>query len=328
MSDISAADRPIYPRHQVAKMRRYLLSRLLLLVPVVFGVLTVVFLVIHLTPGDPVEIMLGEAALAADKAKLRAELGLDKPLLVQYFGYMTKALRGDLGRSIVSRRPVLGEVIGRVPATIELALASLALAIAIALPLGIISALRHRTIVDNGSMAFALLGIAMPNFWIGPMLIILFSIKLDLLPVSGRGGISHLVLPAITLGTALAAILTRMTRSSMLDVIKAEYIKTARAKGLAEVAVICKHALSNALIPILTVVGLQLGALLSGAVITETIFSWPGIGRLAIQAISQRDYPLVQGVVLVIAISYVIINLIIDILYAFIDPRIRLGGGR
>lgn len=304
-------------------MHRYIVKRILLLVPVVFGVLTFVFLMIHLVPGDPVELMLGETALQADKETLRKELRLDEPIAVQYLHYFGGLIRGDFGRSLHTNRPVLTSILERFPATIELALAALLIATLIALPLGIIAALRQRSLVDNGAMLFALLGVSIPNFWLGPLLIIFFSLKLGWFPVSGRGSLLHLVLPAITLGTGMSAILARMTRSTFLEVLGKEYITVARAKGIRGLSVVLKHALRNALIPIITIIGLQLGALLSGAIITETIFSWPGIGRLTIQAINTRDYPLVQGCVLFISLSYVMVNLLTDLFYAYIDPRIR-----
>lgn len=304
-------------------MRQYLLRRLSLLVPVVLGVVTIVFLIVHLIPGDPVEIMLGEEARAVDKQALRHELGLDKPIHIQYGAYLSRLVRGDLGQSIHTKRPVLESIMNRLPATIELALAAMVVALVLAIPLGIMAAYMKDSVVDHGSMVFALLGISMPNFWLGPLLIILFSLKLGWFPVSGRGGVANLVLPAITLGTAMAAILTRMTRASMLDVIHSDYVKTARAKGLSELIVIIKHAFRNALIPVVTIVGLQVGGLLAGSIITETIFAWPGIGRLTIQAINARDYPLVQGCVLVIALGYVLVNFATDLVYGLIDPRIR-----
>lgn len=304
-------------------MHRYIVKRILLLVPVVFGVLTFVFLMIHLVPGDPVELMLGETALQADKETLRKELRLDEPIAVQYLHYLGGLIRGDFGRSLHTNRPVLTSILERFPATIELALAALLIATLIALPLGIIAALRQHSLVDNGAMLFALLGVSIPNFWLGPLLIIFFSLKLGWFPVSGRGSLLHLVLPAITLGTGMSAILARMTRSTFLEVLGKEYITVARAKGIRSLSVVLKHALRNALIPIITIIGLQLGALLSGAIITETIFSWPGIGRLTIQAINTRDYPLVQGCVLFISLSYVMVNLLTDLFYAYIDPRIR-----
>lgn len=304
-------------------MRQYLLRRLSLLVPVVLGVVTIVFLIVHLIPGDPVEIMLGEEARAVDKQALRHELGLDQPIHIQYGAYLSRLVRGDLGQSIHTKRPVLESIMNRLPATIELALAAMVVALVLAIPLGIMAAYMKDSVVDHGSMVFALLGISMPNFWLGPLLIILFSLKLGWFPVSGRGGVANLVLPAITLGTAMAAILTRMTRASMLDVIHSDYVKTARAKGLSELIVIIKHAFRNALIPVVTIVGLQVGGLLAGSIITETIFAWPGIGRLTIQAINARDYPLVQGCVLVIALGYVLVNFATDLVYGLIDPRIR-----
>lgn len=304
-------------------MITYIIGRLLWVIPVILGVSTLVFFFIHLIPGDPVELMLGESAEPADKAALREELGLNKPILQQYFQFLGRLAQGNLGRSLHTHKPVLQSILARYPATLELTFAALCIAIIIAIPVGVMAATRQYSWLDNGSMFLALLGVSVPNFWLGPMFIILFSINLGWLPVSGRGGWDHLILPAITLGTAMAAILTRMTRSSVLEVIHEDYIRTARAKGLRESVVIFKHALRNALIPIITLIGLQFGALLSGAVITETIFAWPGIGRLTIEAINRRDYPLVQGCVLVIALSYVLINQLTDVLYSLVDPRIR-----
>lgn len=306
-------------------MRRYLIKRLLALVPVLWGVSTFVFLIIHLIPGDPVDLMLGETAEPADKAALRSALGLDKPLWRQYGQFLGHLARGDLGRSLHTKRPVLETIAIRFPATAELAMASLLLAIVVALPLGICAASRQYSWVDLGSMGLALLGVSIPHFWLGPMLILAFSVGLDWLPVSGREGWPHLVLPTVTLGTALASILARLTRASMLEVIRMDYVTVARAKGLRESLVIGRHALKNALIPLITVLGLQMGALLSGAIITETVFAWPGIGRLTVQAIHSRDYPLVQGCVLVIATLYVVINLLTDLAYAWADPRIKYG---
>ncbi|MCH6567579.1 MAG: ABC transporter permease [Nitrospinae bacterium] len=304
-------------------MRRYVLRRIGLLVPVVLGVVTVVFLIVHLIPGDPVEIMLGEQALAVDREALRHEMGLDKPIHLQYVAFLKGLVRGDLGQSLHTKQPVLTSIARRLPATIELAAAAMAVALLLAIPLGLLAAYKKDSLVDQGSMLFALLGISMPNFWLGPLLIIVFSLKLGWFPVSGRGSLAHVVLPAITLGTAMAAILTRMTRASMLDVIQSDYITTARAKGVRESLVVLKHAFRNALIPVVTIVGLQIGGLLAGSIITETIFAWPGIGRLTIQAINARDYPLVQGCVLIIALGYVLVNFATDLLYGLIDPRIR-----
>jgi len=304
-------------------LRKYIVRRLLLMIPVILGVYTIVFLIIHFIPGDPIDLMLGETARPSDREFLRKELGLDKPIAYQYLTSMLRAAKGDLGRSLHTNQPVLETILKRIPATVELTIGAMIVALMISLPLGIIAALRQYSVFDNGSMFFALLGISMPNFWLGPLLIILFSIKLGWLPVSGRGGIEYLILPAITLGTALAAILTRMVRSSLLEVTKEDYITFARAKGLREFMIIVKHALSNAMIPVITILGLQFGSLLAGSIITETIFSWPGIGRLTIQAINTRDYPLVQGCVLIISLSYVLINFLTDLFYAYIDPRIR-----
>ncbi|MEE8484583.1 MAG: nickel ABC transporter permease [Nitrospinota bacterium] len=306
-------------------MRKYLLAKIALLLPTVLGVVTAVFLMIHLIPGDPVEIMLGETAMESDRESLRHELGLDKPVGVQYLNYLAGLLKGDIGRSIHTREPVLNEIVSRWPATLELAFFALAFAVLFSIPLGVLAAAKRDSVIDRGSLALSLFGIAMPNFWLGPLLIILFSIELAWFPVSGRGGISSIILPAITLGAGMSAILLRLTRSSILEVAGEDFIKTARAKGVAEWKVYLKHALKNALLPVVTVIGLQLGALLSGAVITETIFSWPGIGRLTIEAIEARDYPLVQGCVLSIALGYVMVNFFMDIVYAAIDPRIRLG---
>ncbi len=304
-------------------MRNYILRRLLLTIPVVFGVSTLVFLFIHLIPGDPVEVMLGESARPADLEELRRGLGLDKPISEQYLLFLKGLLTGDLGTSIHTGGAVMTTILKRLPATVELTVSSMSVALLLSIPLGVISASKQYSLLDNGSMFFALVGISMPNFWLGPLLILLFSVNLGWLPVSGRGGLTHLILPAITLGTALTAKLTRMTRSSVLEILHEDYITTARSKGLLEYMVIFKHALRNALIPVITIIGIQFGALLSGALITETVFAWPGVGRLTITAIQKRDYPLVQGCVLFIAFSYVFVNLITDLAYAWVDPRIR-----
>ena len=305
-----------------------MLKKILLLIPTVFGVVTLVFLLRPMIPGDPIDYMLGENAMPADREALRAEFGLDKPVLEQYGIFLSKLARGDLGRSIHTRRPVVDMILERYPATLALAVTALLVALAVALPLGVISAVKRNTVLDNLSMLGALLGISMPNFWLGPLLIIFFSINLGWLPVSGAGGLAHLVLPALTLGTSMAAILTRMTRSSMLEVINEDYVTTARAKGLSPMKVIFKHAFKNAVIPILTLVGLQFGGLLAGSIITETIFSWPGIGSLVVNAIYSRDFPLLQGLVMTIALSYVVVNLLTDLCYAKADPRISLGRDR
>ncbi len=304
-------------------MKIFLLRRLGFLAFVTFMVSTLVFFFIHFIPGDPVEIMLGETAQATDMDELRRQLGLDRPLLEQYGRFLAGLLHGDLGKSLRYDAPVIEMVLARLPATIQLAVSAIVIAILIALPAGILSAVRPYSAFDHTSMFVSLLGVSMPTFWLGPLLILLFAIQLDWLPVSGREGPASLVLPALILGAALAAILSRMTRSAMLEVIREEYITAGRAKGLSEKVVILKHGLRNALIPILTVLGLQVGALLSGAVVTEKVFAWPGIGRLLVDGIEARDYPLVQGCVLTISLSYVLVNLAIDLLYAAVDPRIR-----
>jgi peptide/nickel transport system permease protein len=304
-------------------MKRFFLRRILLTVPVVLGVATLVFSLIHLIPGDPVDVILGESALPAQREILRRQLGLDKPLTVQYVDFLKGLVRGDLGRSLYSRQRV-SQIIGeRFPNTVLLGFAAMGVAILIAIPLGIFSALKQYSFIDNLSMFLALLGVSLPNFWLGPMLIIIFALWLDLLPVSGIGTPAHVILPAITLGTAMAAILTRMVRSSLLEVIRDDYMRTAQSKGLTFRWAVIRHALRNAMMPVLTVMGLQAGSILAGSIITEWIFAWPGIGRLTVMAINSRDYPIVQGCVLVIACSYVLVNLITDIAYALLDPRIR-----
>ena len=304
-------------------MRRFFLRRLLLTIPVVLGVATLVFSLIHLIPGDPVDVILGESALPAQREVLRRQLGLDRPLTDQYLNFLKGLARGDLGRSLYSRQNVSGIIAERFPNTILLGAAAMGVAILIAVPLGILSALKQYSFMDNLSMFLALLGISLPNFWLGPMLIIIFAIWLDWLPVSGIGTPAHLVLPAVTLGTAMAAILTRMIRSSLLEVIQDDYVRTARSKGLTFRWAVIRHALKNALTPVVTILGLQAGSILAGSIITEWIFAWPGIGRLTVMAINSRDYPTVQGCVLIIALSYVLVNLVTDIAYAFLDPRIR-----
>ncbi len=301
----------------------YLFRRLLWTLPVLLGVLTLVFFLLHLVPGDPVDVMLGENALPADRALMRAELGLDRPLATQYVDFLRRTLSGDLGTSFGSRRPVTHEIAERLPATMELMLGAMAVAFALAFPLGIVAALHHGRWPDHVASFFALLGVAIPNFWLGPLLILLFAVHLDWLPVNERGGLEHLVLPAITLGTALAALLSRMTHTSLVEVLGEDYIRTARAKGVPERAVVARHALRNAAIPVVTVAGLQVGALLSGAIVTESIFDWPGLGSLLLEGIYGRNYPLVQGCVLVIALTYIAINLATDLVYGWLDPRIR-----
>lgn len=304
-------------------MTRYLIRRLLLTIPVLFGVATLVFSLIHLVPGDPVQAMLGESASPQDIADLRGRLGLDRPLLVQYGAFLKGVARGDLGASLRTNQTVTAAIAERLPATLELALAAMSVAILISIPLGILAAVRAGTRVDHAATTLALVGISMPNFWLGPLLAIVFSVTLGWLPVSGRGTAAHLVLPAITLGAPLAAVIARMTRASVIEELRELYVLAARARGLSRARAVLRHAFRNSLIPIVTVLGLQFGAVLTGAVITETIFAWPGVGRLLIQSISFRDYPLVQGCILLIAITYVTMNLLTDLAYGFLDPRIR-----
>jgi len=303
----------------------FLVSRLLAAAVVVLGVTCLVFLLIHLVPGDPVDVMLGETAHPVDRAALRVSLGLDQPLAVQLYRYLERLLHLDLGTSLHTRQPIAGMLAERLPATLELAAAALMLALAIALPLGVMAAIHRNKPWDTGAMGFSLLGVSIPNFWLGPMLILVFSLWLGCTPVSGREGAGSLLLPAVTLGTALAAVLARMVRSSLLEVLGEDFVRTARAKGLPERVVIWRHALGNAWLPVITLLGLQLGALLGGAVITETVFSWPGIGSLMVESIQKRDYPVVQACVLIISLAYVLVNTLTDLVYAWIDPRIRLG---
>lgn len=306
-------------------MLDYLTSKFLSAVLVVFGVICLVFFLIHFVPGDPVEIMLGESARPADREALRQAMGLDRPVFEQLIHYIGNLFYLDMGTSLHSKRPVFDVLAERIPATIELAAAALLIAFIIALPLGIVAALNRNKGWDYGAMGFSMLGVSIPNFWMGPLLIMVFSLWLGWTPVSGRGSFASLILPAITLGTAMAAILARMVRSSLLEVLHEDYIRTAKAKGLGPVAIIWKHALRNAWLPVVTIIGMQLGALLGGAVVTETVFSWPGIGSLMIESIQKRDYPVVQGCVLVISLTYVVVNMLTDLVYAWLDPRIRIG---
>ncbi len=305
-------------------MIRHLALRFLFTLPALWLILTMVFLLVHIVPGDPVQQMLGEGARAEDLEQLRHALSLDLPLRVQYGRYLAGLVRGDWGQSFRFQTPVLRVVLERSPATIELALVSLLVCAAIAIPAGVLAAHRRGRPADRAVGFFTLLGLSVPNFALGPLLILLFSIQLGWLPVSGREGVRSLILPAIALGAALAAILTRMVRSSMIEELSSDYVRTARAKGLPESAVLFRHAFRNALIPVVTILGLQFGTLLAGTIVTETIFSWPGIGRLSVQAIQARDYPLLQGCILLIALSYVLVNLLTDFVYALADPRIRL----
>jgi peptide/nickel transport system permease protein len=306
-------------------VKHFLFRRLLLLLPTLLGAVSLVFLLIHLIPGDPVEVMLGETATTADKQALRQSLGLDRPLSTQYRSFLSDLLVGDLGRSLYEPASV-GQIIrARLPATLQLALCAMIAAVLISFPLATLAAVRRGSWIDRAALTFSLLGLSLPNFWLGPLLMIVFSIQLGWTPVSGRGGLSHLFLPAVTLGLGMAAILVRILRASLLQVIHEDYVQTARAKGVQESRVWLKHVLRNALLSVITIMSLQFGGLLAGSLITETIFSWPGIGRLTVQAIQTRDYPLVQGCVLVIAVSYVLINFMSDLLYKWVDPRISYG---
>lgn len=305
------------------RLLRSFLMRLGFTLPVLWLVVSIVFLLIHIVPGDPIEQMLGEGARPADIAALRHAYGLDLPLHTQYARYWRGVLHGDLGRSIRLNDSVTHLVLTRYPFTVELTTAALAIALLLAIPAGISAALHRGQTRDHVISVVSLFGLSFPAFALGPILILLVSIKLGWLPVSGAGDLSHLVLPSITMGSALAAILTRMVRTSMLEELSQDYIRTARAKGLPERTVVYKHALRNAMIPVMTLIGLQFGALLAGAIVTETIFSWPGIGRLSVSAISNRDYPLLQGCILAIGLTYVLVNLATDVLYMVVNPRIR-----
>ena len=307
-------------------MISFLTARLTSALVVVLGVACLVFLLIHLVPGDPVEVMLGESARASDRAALREALGLDKPLLTQLLSYLESLLRLDPGESLYSKRPISEILAERLPATALLAVVALLVAVAIAFPMGVLAALRQNTAWDFGAMGVSMVGVSIPNFVMGPVLILLFSFTLGWFPVSGMQGPASIVLPALTLGTALAAILSRMVRAALLEVLNEDYVRTARAKGLSEFRVITRHALCNATLPILTLFGLQLGTLLGGAVITEMVFAWPGIGQLTVEAIQRRDYPLLQACVLVISVAYVTVNTLTDVLYGWLDPRIRIHG--
>jgi ABC-type dipeptide/oligopeptide/nickel transport system permease component len=304
-------------------MIRYISIRLLFALPALWLILTMVFLLAHIVPGDPVAQMLGEGARAEDLTQLRHALGLDLPLPVQYGRYLTGVLHGSLGESFRFQQPVLKVVTEHYPATLELAIVALLICALIGIPAGVLAAHKRGERTDHAVGVLTLFGLSVPNFALGPVLILFFSVVLGWLPVSGRGGPSHLILPAFTLGAALAAILVRMVRTSVIEELSADYVRTARAKGVSESGVLFRHALRNALIPILTILGLQFGTLLAGTIVTESIFSWPGIGRLAVQAIGARDYPLLQGCILLIAVSYVFVNLLTDLVYALVDPRVR-----
>jgi ABC-type dipeptide/oligopeptide/nickel transport system permease component len=305
-------------------MLAYVTRRLLLTIPVLFGIATLVFALVHLVPGDPAVSMLGEGATGEDIAALRTRLGLDQPLLVQYGHYLTGVLHGDLGTSFRLNTPVARAILATIPRTLQLATASMLVASIFAIPLGMIAAVFKGRWPDQTAMTFAVLGLSLPAFWVGPMLAWGLAVGLGWLPVSGYGRWSHLVLPSLTLGLSLAAILARMTRTTLLDELRELYVLAARARGASRVRAIVRHAFRNSLVPIVTIMGLQFGAVLTGSIITETIFAWPGVGRLLITAINTRDYPLVQGCILWIAVIYVGVNLVTDLLYGWLDPRIRL----
>nr|WP_041928528.1 nickel ABC transporter permease [Methylotenera mobilis] len=299
------------------------IQRLTSLLTVIFGVLVLTFLLIHLVPGDPVDVMLGESANVADRAALRADLGLNQPLIQQFGHYVVKLMQGDFGQSIHTQTPITELIKARYPATLKLALLSLLIGVVIGVPLGVFAALKAGHWQDFVVTIVSVRLSAMPAFWLGPVLMLIFAVWLGWLPVSGMDSEASIILPAVTLGFGLSAILTRMTRTSLLEVLNDDYIRTARAKGLSEQTVILRHALRAALLPIITIVGLQMGSLLAGTVITETIFSWDGIGRLLVESIEKRDYPVTQACVLIVALSYVLVNLFTDILYSLADPRVR-----
>ena len=305
-------------------MPTYLVTRLVNAVVTLFGLITLVFFLIHIIPGDPIEVLIGDIAHVTDKQALRTSLGLDQPILTQWYNYLHNLLHFNMGESLHSKKPVFNIILERLPATILLSLSSVMTAIIIAIPLGITAAVYQNTLWDRVAMGFSILGVAIPNFCMGPCLILLFSLWLGWFPVSGLNSPAHLILPSLTLGTALAGILARMVRTTILEILHEDYILAAAARGLSQCTILFQHALRNAALPILTVLSMQLGALLSGAVITEAIFSWPGIGQLMIEAIQKRDYPLLQGCMILIGAIYIFINLLTDLLYTFLDPRIRL----
>ena len=304
-------------------MTRYLAKRILHSVVTLLGVSLAVFLVLRIIPGDPARLLLPEGATPQEIARLRAQLGLDQPLPVQYLIFLKDALRGDFGKSYQYDEPSLEIVLEKIPATVELTVWALLIAVIVAIPIGVLAATRRRTIFDYGTMVFAFLGQSMPSFWLGIMLILILAVGFRLLPTSGRGTWQHLIMPAITLASFQMALIARLVRSSMLEVLREDYVRTARGKGLRGRTVVLRHALRNSVIPVVTVIGLQFGALMGGAVITETVFNWPGVGKLVVDAIYIRDYPVVQAVLIVSATSFVLINLLIDISYSYLDPRIR-----
>jgi ABC-type dipeptide/oligopeptide/nickel transport system permease component len=303
-------------------MGGYLRGRVAAMIPVLIGVSVLVFAMAHLVPGDPVSVMTGGIASPETMARLRSQLGLDKPIYVQFLRYVSGVARGDLGRSIISNKPVTSLIEEAAPSTLQLTLAATVFAVVLGIPIGIIAAVWSRTWIDRAVMLFAVAGLSMPSFWIGLLLLYVFSLRLGWIPVTGQGGLNRLILPTVTLGYGAAAVIARLVRSSMLEILREEYIQTARAKGLSQGAVILRHALKNALIPTVTMVGLQMGRLLGGAVVVEQVFARQGLGRVAVDAILKKDFPVIQGVVLVSALGYVLINLIVDLCYAWLDPRI------
>lgn len=305
-------------------MAVFIVKRILQLIPVMWGVATLVFFLLHFIPGDPVDIMLGDSALPASRDLLRSQLNLDKPILEQYLHYWEGIFTGDMGNSLHSQQPVLQAIADRLPATMELAILSIIMAVLISIPIGVLSAIWKKSLFDRIAMTSSLVGVAMPNFWLGTLLVLVFSVQLGIFPVSERSGFSSYILPAFTLGFSMAAILSRLTRASLLEVLSQDYIVTAQSKGLSNFIVYMKHALRNALIPVITILALQFGSVMTGTVITETIFDWPGIGELLYRAIRSRDYPLVQGCVLVIAFMFVFVNAIADIAYSVVDPKVKL----
>lgn len=307
-------------------MLAYVLKRLGHTILVIIGISIISFVFLQLS-GDPVGLMLPQDATSQQVEELRQKLGLDDPVVVQYLRFVGDTLQGDLGRSLFSNEPVAGLILERLPATVELAFFSMVFALVIALPIGIVSALKRGTFIDTASMVFALFGLSMPHFWLGIMMIMLFSVQLGWLPTSGRGSFSQIIMPAAAMGISMIALFARLTRSTMLEVLGQDYVRTARAKGLPEYFVIGKHALKNAMIPLITMIGMEFGLLLGGAVIIETVFAWPGVGRLIVQAITDRDYPVVQGAVMLLAMIFVVVNLLVDLAYGWLDPNISLRGG-
>lgn len=305
-------------------MAAYIAKRFLMSLPVMLAVATIVFFLIHAIPGDPVDLILGEQALAADRAQLAGELGLDKPIVSQYVDFLAGLPSGDWGRSLFDKRPVLSHIRDHAWATVLLAVCAMFVAVSIAVPAGVFAAVRQGRFWDQAAMVASLVGISVPNFWLGPVLILVFAVELGVLPISGRESLASLVLPAVTLGFGLSAMLSRLTRASMIDELGRDYVTTARAKGLSERAVVLKHAFRNALNPVITIVGIEVGSLLAGAIITERVFNWPGIGSLLMDSISRRDYPLVQGCILVIAFAYVVVNALTDCVYRMVDPRVKI----